>query len=240
MRKRENGRTRPFCRVRRHRNPNIRGVNGVFVDRARPWILAGGRYGGLLKALRQCKVRYPLTAQHVHNTLLQRHNLFVAQRPANERACELAGEIRHLWHCRLAFAHNQREHAVRQLLAHQTDNCAPTAKNGSWGVGFRNRREVVKKCLQDLGFSTEWLYHGVKREVFVVPLAQNTRDFLQGNHQRLRWYGNSVADLHNWFKQRWLLPRAGRDQTYRDFRPEQYRIWDSPRSIATDPTPILD
>jgi hypothetical protein len=115
-----------------------------------------------------------------------------------------------------------------------SENCAPTAKNGSWGVGFRNRREVVKKCLQELGFSTEWLYHGVKREVFVVPLARNTREFLQGHQQRLRWYGHSVADLHNWFKHRWLLPRAAWDESYREFQPEQYRIWNTPRSIVTN------
>ncbi len=116
------------------------------------------------------------------------------------------------------------------IHSYATDNCAPTAKNTDWGVGFRNRREVVKKCLQDLGFSTEWLYHGVKREVFAVPLAHNTRDFLQGHHERLRWYGHSVSDLHEWFKHRWLLPRAGRDQSYRTFHPEQYRIWNTSRS----------
>lgn len=63
--------------------------------------------------------------------------------------------------------------------------CEATAKQGRWGTGFRNRREVIKKCLPALGLSSAWLYHGIEREVFVVPLARNTREFLQGQDTRL-------------------------------------------------------
>ena len=64
------------------------------------------------------------------------------------------------------------------------EHCTPTAKQKQWGTGFRNRREVIRKCLAALGLSGEWLYHGIEREVFVVPLARNTRQFLQGRHSR--------------------------------------------------------
>ena len=53
-------------------------------------------------------------------------------------------------------------------------HCDATAKHDLWGTGFRNRREIVKKSLPKLGLSSEWLYHGVEREIFVIPLAENT------------------------------------------------------------------
>jgi Druantia protein DruA len=103
--------------------------------------------------------------------------------------------------------------------------CEPTAKIESWGSGFRNRREVVRKCLSKVGLSAEWLYHGIKREIFVVPLARNSREFLRGEHSRLIWYDHSTSDIFAWFRERWLMPRAERDKRYCDFSPSSYRLW---------------
>ena len=55
--------------------------------------------------------------------------------------------------------------------------CEPTAKAKQWGTGFRNRREVIKKVLTKVGISTEWLYHGVQREVFWVCLHETHATF---------------------------------------------------------------
>jgi len=101
----------------------------------------------------------------------------------------------------------------------------PTAKQESWGNGFRNRREVIRKCLQSLGLSAEWLYHGVAREIFVVPLAKNTREFLHGEDSGLIAYDQPAAALASYFYQRWLLPRAGRDRRYREFDASSYCLW---------------
>jgi hypothetical protein len=80
------------------------------------------------------------------------------------------------------------------------ENCEPTAKQKRWGTGFRNRREVIKKCLPALGLSSDWVYHGIEREVFVVPLARNTREFLKGRHTRLLWYQRSEAQMFEYFR----------------------------------------
>jgi hypothetical protein len=103
--------------------------------------------------------------------------------------------------------------------------CEPTAKLENWGTGFRNRREVVRKCLAKVGLSTAWLYHGIQREIFVVPLARNAREFLRGEQSRLKWYDDCARDLFSWFRERWLLPRAARDERYREFVPSSYRLW---------------
>jgi len=104
-------------------------------------------------------------------------------------------------------------------------HCDATAKHPSWGDGFRNRRELVLKALSVLGLSQDLMYHGIGREIFVAPLATNTAAFLRGDQQRLQRYGWSVPDLFDWFRDRWLLPRASRDDRYRDFDPEGYRLW---------------
>lgn len=113
----------------------------------------------------------------------------------------------------------------RTISDYATQFCQPTAKNIKWGTGFRNRREIVKKCLARLGLSQNWLYHGIRREVFVVPLAHNAQQFLQGRHSRVRWFDQSVENLFRSFRERWLLPRAERDRRYRDFDPESWRLW---------------
>jgi hypothetical protein len=103
--------------------------------------------------------------------------------------------------------------------------CEPTAKQERWGAGFRSRREVIRKCLIKIGLSGDWLYHGVRREVFVVPLMQNTPAFLRGEDEAPEWFDLPAERLCAWFRERWLLPRAGRDQRYREFSAASYRLW---------------
>lgn len=104
-------------------------------------------------------------------------------------------------------------------------HCLPTAKQEQWGCGFRNRREVVKKCLPKLGLSTEWLYHGIEREVYVVPLARNTQEFLCGKHSRLKWLDYNETFLIDHFMDRWLIPRSHRNHQYQHWAPEEWRLW---------------
>lgn len=104
-------------------------------------------------------------------------------------------------------------------------HCEPTAKQERWGTGFRNRREVIKKCLPALGLSSDWVYHGIAREVFVVPLARNTREFLQGQHTRLLWFQQSEAEIFEYFRDRWMLPRASWDERFRSWSRDEWAIW---------------
>ena len=104
-------------------------------------------------------------------------------------------------------------------------HCDATAKHDLWGTGFRNRREIVKKSLPKLGLSSEWLYHGVEREIFVIPLAENTRQVLRGEDSQPVWHDQTADDLYKWFRERWLVRRVQWDQRYLDFDADSYRIW---------------
>lgn len=113
----------------------------------------------------------------------------------------------------------------KTMTEYALEHCEPTAKSSQWGKGFRNRREIVKKVLQHVGMSDQWIYHGIKREVFVLPLAHNTRPFLRGEHSRLRWYHRSTEVLADEFAARWMRPRAVRYPRYKEWSASSWRLW---------------
>ncbi|MEA3075263.1 MAG: hypothetical protein QOF60_171 [Actinomycetota bacterium] len=113
-------------------------------------------------------------------------------------------------------------------------NCTPTAKQERWGAGFRSRREVIRKTLIALGLSGDWLYHGLEREVFVVPLAANARSILRGDAKSARWHHTSAGELGDFYRTRWMLPRAERDGRYKTFDPSSLRLWGAPPAIEDD------
>lgn len=104
-------------------------------------------------------------------------------------------------------------------------NSTATAKHDLWGRGFRNRREVIRKTLSALGISPSWQNHGIRREIYVASLAKNTRVFLNGTDPDLSYYDQSADTLFDWFRTRWLIPRSERDQRYKKWRPEDWRLW---------------
>jgi len=110
------------------------------------------------------------------------------------------------------------------VRAFAESRCLATAKKQAWGTGFRNKREVIKKCLPKIGLSSDLLYHGVRREIFVAPLASNALAYLKGEEKSPKFYDLPAKTLAALFLKRWLVPRATRDQRYKDFKREQYRL----------------
>lgn len=100
----------------------------------------------------------------------------------------------------------------------------PIVDQYRYGGGPNWRFRVIKKCLMHLGLSPNLLYHGLKREVFVIPLAQNTREFLRGEVKEPLYYDISVREITEYFRRRWLLPRASWDDRYKDFKKESIRL----------------
>ena len=112
-----------------------------------------------------------------------------------------------------------------ELLRFAEKYCIPSAKKSQWGTGFRSRREVIRKALLELGLPLEFNYHGVRRQIFVAPLASNSKAFLQGTEQDLDCLSGDTDSLFGYFKKRWLIPRAKRDRTYLSFESPSYRLW---------------
>jgi hypothetical protein len=99
-----------------------------------------------------------------------------------------------------------------------------TGKNKKWGSGIRSRRTVIQKSLLLLGLSPRFLYHGVRRELFFVPLGKNWKGFLCGTKKQLRPHDLSLTEISEYAKTRWMVPRAERDRAYSKFKAENYSL----------------
>lgn len=113
----------------------------------------------------------------------------------------------------------------KELVEFANQHCQPSAKNELWGTGFRNKREVIRKVLAELGLSSRLAFHQVRREIFVAPLAHNTCAFLRGEEPELLNYNQPAQDIFDWYRKRWLLPRAERNSEYKEFNSENWRLW---------------
>lgn len=112
--------------------------------------------------------------------------------------------------------------AIREFVE---EHCEPTAKQENWGVGFRNKREVVRKCLPKLNLSPDLLHHGIEREVFAAPLGSKSLRFLRGEVSRPGFFDWRAKDLAELCMERWILPRASRRPEYKLFKRSDYELW---------------
>jgi len=92
-----------------------------------------------------------------------------------------------------------------------------------FGKGPNYRIRVVRKALERLSLPPELLRHGIRRGVYVAPLARNAAEFLNGSASRLLWYQRPLDELVRFWRERWLLPRAARDNSYRSFDASAWR-----------------
>lgn len=103
---------------------------------------------------------------------------------------------------------------------------AATHRHANWGNGFRNRREVIQRGLSAVGLNpSRFRMHGVQREVFLAPLAQNSEAWLRGDDAQLNWTTAPTTELAAWWKRTWLVGRAERVASWRDFEPDTWRLW---------------
>ena len=61
-----------------------------------------------------------------------------------------------------------------------------------------------------LGLSHELLKHGLQREAFLFPLIENLQDYLEEKSLTPSYFTQPFDDLAEWWRERWLLPRAER------------------------------
>lgn len=176
------------------------------------------KYGGLLSRIRRKQTDARL-ALITTTSALGRSSIYNRLRLGDRKLFESVGFTR-------GFGDFHFSNGLyKPIFNYATRWCEPTDRKNGWGEGFRNRREVVRKCLAKVGLSSAWRIHGVQREVFVIPLARNTREFLRGEHSRLSWYDHSPDILFSFFKERWLVPRSQRDNRYKTWQPQEWSLW---------------
>ena len=94
----------------------------------------------------------------------------------------------------------------------------PYASGHRFGMGPNWKLRVARAALEDIGIEgNSILKHGVEREVYAIPLADNWREVLSGNRKRTRSLTKSAAEISKFCLNRWIVPRSNRDNSYREF-----------------------
>ena len=92
----------------------------------------------------------------------------------------------------------------------------------------------VSRTLGILGIPHRSLQHGIPRPAYAIPLCRNPWDYLSGNDAAPDYYDTPFATLAQYWKQRWLLPRAERITDWRKWQKSE--LYDS---ITTTQPPML-
>ena len=65
----------------------------------------------------------------------------------------------------------------------------------------------------------------MQREVFLNPLASNTYAYLLGETDELDFHDDSVADISDFWRERWAQPRSRRDMAWLAFDPQTWKLY---------------
>jgi len=95
----------------------------------------------------------------------------------------------------------------------------PYASGNRFGMGPSWRLRVVRAALEELGLDSDSvLKHGIRREVYALPVAANWREVLQGTASEaepLTWSSREIAEK---CIDRWIAPRSKRCPEFARFR----------------------
>lgn len=94
----------------------------------------------------------------------------------------------------------------------------PYASGHRFGMGPNWKLRVARTALEDIGIDgNSILKHGVEREVYVIPLAENWKEVLSGRQKRPRSLTKSASEISRFCLNRWIVPRSDRDKSYKNF-----------------------
>jgi len=89
---------------------------------------------------------------------------------------------------------------------------------GGYGTGPRRKWQTMVRALGRLGFSSDLLKHGIKREAFLFPLIDNLEEYITGQDSEPAFRELPFEELATYWRERWLLDRAKRVDGWRDWR----------------------
>src|SRR5579864_71156 len=119
------------------------------------------------------------------------------------------------------FGHFHLDGEIFDLLRdYLRDKGHPYVSAHLFGQGPNWRMRVVRAALDDLGlWSADLLKHGVEREVYAMPLADNWCKVLLGHNTRIRYRTLSSGEIAEYCLKRWIIPRSERDGRFQQFAP---------------------
>jgi hypothetical protein len=92
------------------------------------------------------------------------------------------------------------------------------ADGHEFGKGPNWKMRVTRTALEMIGERSNVMMHGVRREVFICEMASNTVAFLKGEAAELDLSDlKTVEEVATLACRRWLVPRAARETSYRQW-----------------------
>jgi hypothetical protein len=125
------------------------------------------------------------------------------------------GETRGYGHFHLSNSIFER---LRNLL--ETEN-HPYASSHQYGQGPNWRWRVIRVGLKRLGLDEDLIRHGIAREIYAMPLAQNFQEYLRGEVKKAIIHRPMANEISQAAIVRWVLPRASRNPNYEFFCRDQ-------------------
>ena len=94
----------------------------------------------------------------------------------------------------------------------------PYASGHRFGMGPNWKLRVARAALEDIGINgNSILKHGIEREVYVIPLADNWKEVLSGRQKRVLSLTRSAAEISRFCLSRWIVPRSNRGKSFQSF-----------------------
>ncbi len=122
------------------------------------------------------------------------------------------GETRGYGHFHLSGEIFEQLRGYLELIGH------PYAKGNRFGMGPNWRIRVARTALERIGLNADnVLNHGIAREVYAIPLADNWQEILQGKQKSIHSRLLCASEIMEFCLNRWIVPRASRDKRYKDF-----------------------
>jgi hypothetical protein len=94
----------------------------------------------------------------------------------------------------------------------------PYARGNRFGMGPNWKMRVIRTVLEKIGLDSDnILNHGIAREVYAIPLAENWKAILHSHTTDVACNTLTAAEISNYCLNRWMIPRAVRDTSYLNF-----------------------
>ncbi len=106
----------------------------------------------------------------------------------------------------------------QELRGYLRDSGHSYADLHQYGQGPNWRMRTTRAALDSLGFKTDMLRHGIKRQVFISFLAHNAKEILSAGEGEPDIDGLlSIEEIGALAKERWMLPRSERRSDFRQW-----------------------
>jgi hypothetical protein len=108
----------------------------------------------------------------------------------------------------------------------------PYADGNRFGDGPNWKLRVIRQAAAELDAPPDFLRHGIRRQVYVVPLAHNAKSFLRGKSTRPRYKTIGCDEITEFWLERWAKPRSQRCQDWANWKVS--RLVAALRRLRTD------